>query len=134
MRAHRPRCKAPVCLPAHNPQNWSPEMRNAVRSLLILALAILLTSAFPFNAQDDHSNETGAEFVMTNNVDGSLRERRRLATGGRGTGGLTDPLESQGSLTLSQDHSWLFAVNGGSGDVSVFYVQGPRLVLADKKP
>jgi 6-phosphogluconolactonase len=130
-------------LAAHNPQNWSQEMRNAVRSLLILALAMLLTSAFPANAQDDHSNETGAVFVMTNNVDGneiisfqraadgSLQERRRLATGGRGTGGLTDPLESQGSLTLSQDHSWLFAVNGGSGDVSVFFVQGSRLLLTD---
>jgi 6-phosphogluconolactonase (cycloisomerase 2 family) len=36
-------------------------------------------------------------------------------------------------LTLSEDHSWLFAVNAGSGEVSVFYVQGPRLVLADKE-
>ncbi len=119
-------------------------MRNAVRSLLILALAMLLASAFPANAQDDHSSQTGAVFVMTNNVDrneiisfqrapdGSLRERRRFATGGRGTGGLTDPLESQGSLTLSQDHSWLFAVNGGSGEVSVFFVQGSRLLLSDK--
>src|ERR1700741_4670185 len=145
MRAHRPRCKAPVCLPAHNPQNWSPEMRNAVRALLILALAMLLTSAFPANAQDDHSNQPGAVFVMTNNVDrneiisfqraadGSLRERRRFATGGRGTGGLTDPLESQGSLTLSQDHLWLFAVNGGSGEVSVLSVEGSRLQLADKQ-
>jgi hypothetical protein len=37
----------------------------------------------------------------------------RVSTGGRGTGGVTDPLESPGSLTLSQDHSLLFAVNGG---------------------
>src|SRR5437588_507263 len=120
-------------------------MRNAVRSLSILALAMFLTSAFPANAQDNHSNEPGALFVMTNNVDrneiisfqraadGSLRERRRFATGGRGTGGLTDPLESQGSLTLSQDHFWLFAVNGGSGEVSVLSVEGSRLRLADKQ-
>src|SRR5579864_4588208 len=120
-------------------------MRNAVRSLSILALAMFLTSALPANAQDNNSNEPGAVFVMTNNVDrneiisfqraadGSLRERRRFATGGRGTGGLTDPLESQGSLTLSQDHSWLFAVNGGSGEVSVLSVQGTRLHLADKQ-
>src|SRR5579864_4538487 len=120
-------------------------MRNAVGSLSILALAMFLTSALPANAQDNHSNEPGAVFVMTNNVDrneiisfqraadGSLRERRRFATGGRGTGGLTDPLESQGSLTLSQDHLWLFAVNGGSGEVSVLSVQGTRLHLADKQ-
>jgi 6-phosphogluconolactonase len=66
-------------------------------------------------------------------ADGSLRERRRFATGGRGTGGLTDPLESQGSLTLSQDHLWLFAVNGGSGEVSILSVEGSRLQLADKQ-
>ena len=120
-------------------------MRNAVRSVSILALAMFLTSALPGNAQDNHSNEPGAVFVMTNNVDrneiisfqraadGSLRERRRFATGGRGTGGLTDPLESQGSLTLSQDHLWLFAVNGGSGEVSVLSVEGSRLQLADKQ-
>ena len=120
-------------------------MRYAVRSLLIFALAMFLTSALPANAQDNHSNGSGAVFVMTNNADrneiisfqraadGSLRERRRFATGGRGTGGLTDPLESQGSLTLSQDHSWLFAVNGGSGEVSVFSVEGSGLQLADKE-
>src|SRR5690349_7040743 len=43
-------------------------MRNAVRSLSILALAMFLTSALPANAQDNHSNEPGAVFVMTNNV------------------------------------------------------------------
>jgi 6-phosphogluconolactonase len=120
-------------------------MQNAVGSLSILALAMSLTSALPANGQDNHSNEPGAVFVMTNTVDrnevisfqraadGSLRERRRFATGGRGTGGLTDPLESQGSLTLSQDHLWLFAVNGGSGEVSVLSVEGSRLRLADKQ-
>ena len=112
---------------------------------MILALASVLAPAFPAHAQEDHSNEAAALFVMTNNADhneiisfqraadGSLRQLRRFATGGRGTGGLTDPLESQGSLTLSQDHSWLFAVNGGSGEVSVFFVEGSRLRLADKE-
>jgi 6-phosphogluconolactonase (cycloisomerase 2 family) len=119
-------------------------MRNAVRSLLIFALAMSLASAFPANAQDDHANGAGAVFVMTNNADrnevisfqraadGSLQESRRFSTGGRGTGGLTDPLGSQGSLTLSQDRSWLFAVNGGSGQVSTFFVHGSRLLLVDR--
>jgi 6-phosphogluconolactonase len=119
-------------------------MRKAVRSLLTVALAVTLTSAIRSKAQDDHSSS--AVFVMTNAADrnevisfrratdGSLQQFRQFATGGRGTGGLTDPLESQGSLTLSEDHSWLFALNGGSGEVSVFYVQGPRLLLADKEP
>jgi 6-phosphogluconolactonase (cycloisomerase 2 family) len=34
-------------------------------------------------------------------------------------------------LTLSQDHSLLFAVNAGSGEVSVFRVEGSELVLLD---
>jgi 6-phosphogluconolactonase len=118
-------------------------MRKAVRSRLTVALAVTLTSAIRSNAQDDHSS--GAVFVMTNSADrneiisfrraadGALQQSRKFATGGRGTGGNTDPLESQGSLILSDDHSWLFAVNGGSGEISVFYVQGPRLVLTDKE-
>ena len=87
----------------------------------------------------------GAVFVMNNSAarneiisylrsaDGSLERAGTFATGGRGSGGVTDPLESQGSLTLSQDHSLLFAVNGGSGEVSVFQVHGSNLVLVDKK-
>jgi 6-phosphogluconolactonase (cycloisomerase 2 family) len=120
-------------------------MRKAVRSLLTIALAVLLTSAIRSNAQDDHLNGGAAVFVMTNGADrneiisfqraadGSLQRVHKFSTGGRGTGGVTDPLESQGSLTLSQDGSWLFAVNGGSGEVSVFSVQGTRLQLADKE-
>ena len=48
-------------------------------------------------------------------VDGSLQQDRSFRTDGRGSGGVTDPLGSQGSLTLSEDHSLLFAVNAGSG-------------------
>jgi 6-phosphogluconolactonase (cycloisomerase 2 family) len=66
-------------------------------------------------------------------ADGSLQEGRRFATGGRGSGGNNDPLESQGSLTLSQDHTLLFAVNAGSGEISVFRVHGSDLSLADKE-
>jgi 6-phosphogluconolactonase len=119
-------------------------MRKAVRSLLSIAVALTLTSAIRSNAQDDDSNGAGAVFVMTNGADrneiisfkraadGSLQQARRFATGGRGTGGVTDPLESQGSVTLSQDHSLLFAVNGGSGEISVFVVQGANLLLVDQ--
>jgi hypothetical protein len=47
-------------------------------------------------------------------ADESLQKAETCATGGRGSGGVTDPLESQGSLTLSQDRSLLFAVNAGA--------------------
>lgn len=56
------------------------------------------------------------------------------ATGGRGSGGVTDPLGAQGSVVLSQDHTLLFAVNAGSGDISVFHVQNEFLQLVGTTP
>ena len=118
-------------------------MRKAVHILWMVALAISVVSPSRSMAEDEHSK--GAVFVMTNAVrrneiisytrraDGSLREHRRFATGGRGSGGNNDPLESQGSLTFSEDHSLLFAVNAGSGDVSVFRVHGSDLSPVDKQ-
>jgi 6-phosphogluconolactonase len=119
-------------------------MQKAVRTLLLATLAISVVSTTRSNAQDRHSNAEHAVFVMTNAAngnaviafqraaDGLLQESHSFATGGRGTGGVTDPLESQGSLTLSQDRSFLFAVNGGSGEISVFLVRGSDLSLVDK--
>jgi 6-phosphogluconolactonase len=121
-------------------------MRKTVRTLWLVVLGISLVSASRSSAQDNQPTAPGAVFVMTNAVnrneiisfaraaDGSLQQGRRFATGGRGTGGVTDPLESQGSLTLSQNHDFLFAVNGGSGEISVFLVHGSGLWLRDKVP
>jgi 6-phosphogluconolactonase (cycloisomerase 2 family) len=64
--------------------------------------------------------------------DGQLVPSDHFQTGGRGSGGTGDPLQSQGSLTLSQDHSLLFAANAGSGTVSVFQVRGASLTLLDQ--
>lgn len=119
-------------------------MIRTIRMLWIVMLAIPLGLSARGNAQTEHA--PGAVFVMTNAADkneviayeraadGSLDEVHRFATGGRGSGGTTDPLGSQGSLTLTADHSFLLAVNAGSGEVSVFRVHGPRLALVDKVP
>jgi 6-phosphogluconolactonase (cycloisomerase 2 family) len=85
-------------------------------------------------------------FVMTNNADdnkivtfeqsadGAFRQGNQYQTGGRGSGGVNDPLESQGSLTLSADHNFLLAANAGSGDITVFRVlQNGRLSIADRE-
>jgi 6-phosphogluconolactonase len=125
--------------------------RSLVLSAAILAVsgisAFLPTSlSAQSSAFSGQGNNAGAVFIMTNNAtenevvafnrgsDGSLAETSRYDTGGRGSGGTTDPLGSQGSLTLSQDHSLLFAVNSGSGTVSVFKVLRSNLVLIDKEP
>jgi 6-phosphogluconolactonase len=120
-------------------------MRRVSRSLLLIALVASVSYSVRSEAQLERENRPGAVFVMNNSAtrnevisftraaDGSLQQSGTFATGGRGTGGATDPLESQGSLTLSSDHSLLFAVNGGSSEISVFQVHGAHLALVDKE-
>jgi 6-phosphogluconolactonase len=119
-------------------------MRKRMQSISMLL--VLATTAMPMyaSADDNDTDSAHAVFVMSNApdrneviafaraTDGSLHETHKFPTGGRGSGGNHDPLESQGSLTLSQDHSLLFAVNAGSGDISVFRVFGSTLILSDK--
>ena len=121
-------------------------MHLAVRCTLAIAIAGTCLSGVQSQAQESADRTTGAAFVMTNsadrneviafrrNEDGSLQRSGTFTTNGRGSGGVTDPLESQGSLVLSRDHSLLFAVNAGTGDVSVFRVLGASLTLIDKVP
>jgi len=120
---------------------------------LILSLSILGISAFsllaqtaPFSSLSQKAKGRGAVFVMTNDAkrnevivydratNGYLTEAGRYDTEGRGSGGVIDPLEAQGALTLSQDRSVLFAVNAGSGNISVFSVRRADLVLVSKTP
>ncbi|PTL78590.1 3-carboxymuconate cyclase [Vitiosangium sp. GDMCC 1.1324] len=75
--------------------------------------------------------------VYEHSGDGIPRLVARVATGGRGSGGTAtspvDALGSQGSLLLSADGHWLFAVNAGSDEISCLEVVMPgRVVLRDK--
>jgi 6-phosphogluconolactonase len=110
--------------------------------------ALATTSALPFAAaaEDDSFAAQHAVFVMTNDADsnevlayerlpnGTLLRAHRYQTGGRGSGGTVDPLGSQGSLTLSDNGSALFAANAGSGTVSAFRIFAGRLFLTDQVP
>jgi 6-phosphogluconolactonase len=80
------------------------------------------------------SNQTTANSVLVYRRDssGNLSFSGSFPTGGTGAGTGTDPLGSQGSLTLGS--GLLFAVNAGSNDVSMFSVRGTDLVLLDRKP
>lgn len=69
--------------------------------------------------------------VFTRAADGTLTPAGSVATGGTGTG---DGLGSQGGVVLSDDGRWLFAVNAGSNDVSVFSVGTAALTLASRTP
>ena len=83
----------------------------------------------------------GAAFAMTNATkkneivryeraaNGTLKRVGRTPTRGLGIG---VDLDTQGPLRLSQDHKYLYAVNAGSDDVSVFRVDGTRLKFQQK--
>lgn len=86
-------------------------------------------------------SDTGAVFAMTNVTagnrivvyrrasDGILKRVGRVPTRGLGIG--TD-LDTQGGLRISQDHRFLYAVNAGSDDLSVFAVKGTSLNFVQK--
>lgn len=60
---------------------------------------------------------------------GHMEPAGRFTTGGTGTG---SGLGNQGALALSHNEHYLFAVNTGSNDVSVFRVKRDGLVLVDR--
>jgi 6-phosphogluconolactonase len=121
-------------------------MIKVTHGLLAIMIGIGATSSVLHATEFNNRDTAGAVFVMTNDAgknqviaferstNGALGESTSYDTHGRGSGGTTDPLESQGSLTLSQDHSLLFAVNAGSGSVSVFSVHKARLTFLNKAP
>ena len=120
-------------------------MLKAVRNVLTIALSAGALT-YPIHAADNSASSASTVFVMTNDTvkneviayqrlfDGRLTLKERFATGGRGSGGTTDPLQSQGSLTLSYDHTLLFAINSGSGTISSFHLLGGLPLLVDQEP
>jgi 6-phosphogluconolactonase (cycloisomerase 2 family) len=109
---------------------------------VLLAVAVLF-SAFVWGggAAFAEGHAAGAIYVLTNDAahnavkifnraaDGTLTPAASVATGGQGTGA---GLGSQGALVLSEDNNWLFAVNAGSNEISVFDVESSGLRMADK--
>lgn len=120
-------------------------MRRVTRSLLATLLSVGVLTPI-MHAADNSLGSGSTVFVMSNDaVNNEVLAYQRLSngqfvseghfrTGGRGSGGTTDPLQSQDSLTLSGDHNLLFAINSGSGTVSSFHLLGGRPVLVDQQP
>jgi len=92
---------------------------------------------------DEMMASAGAVYVQTNeernrvlafarDADGGLSEPMAFETGGRGT--MAPHLPSQGSVVLSGDRRSLLVANAGSGDVSVFRIDGAKLELVGTVP
>ncbi|ACB93915.1 lactonase family protein [Beijerinckia indica] len=109
-------------------------------SLAALAAIFSLSSAAV--AQSLQERAHGTLYTMSNAVNGNailafrqtetgeLSPAGSFPTGGLGTGG---GLGNAGGLVLSQDQHWLFAVNAGSNEISVFAIDDEgRLRLASK--
>ena len=119
-------------------------MLKSIPGLLTIALSIGAFTPLTY-AESILQGNGSSVFVMTNDntnneiltYQQSANEQYVLeahtATGGRGSGGTTDPLQSQGSLTLSQDHNLLFAINSGSGTISSFHLLGGLPILVDQE-
>jgi 6-phosphogluconolactonase (cycloisomerase 2 family) len=118
-----------------------------IRLFLIAVFLAPLIGGFatPVAADDDDGGKgsqrsPGAVYTMTNAAagneviaydragDGSLTFRAAYATDGLGTG---MGLGSQGSIILSQDGQWLFVVNAGSNEISVFQNKKNELERTD---
>ena len=120
-------------------------MQRATRGFFAAMLCVGAITPAIYASDFGHTPQSTV-FVMTNDAenneilayqkspDGDFELRSHVRTGGRGSGGSTDPLQSQGSLTLSQDHELLFAVNAGSGTVSSFHLVKGLPVLIDHEP
>jgi 6-phosphogluconolactonase (cycloisomerase 2 family) len=98
---------------------------------LVLLLALLAAAPGHVSAAADTpgavytlSNAAGGNAVLVYNrsADGSLAFAEAVPTGGLGSG---SGLGSQGSIILSDNGRFLFAVNAGSNEVSIFRVTRP---------
>ncbi|MGF6597256.1 6-phosphogluconolactonase [Paraburkholderia sp. GAS448] len=116
---------------------------RAARKHFIFAITAAL-SLPSISWADSDIDSPGAVFVLSNqptgnavlaysrDANGHLAYQATYPTGGKGAGAGADPLGSQGSLVFSS--GFLFAVNAGSNEVSMFKVEGTKLTLLDKEP
>jgi 6-phosphogluconolactonase len=97
----------------------------------LTALAAIVPLSSAALAQDAQENSYGTLYTMGNATNGNailafhqtktgaLSPAGSFSTGGLGTGA---GLGNAGGVVLSQDQHWLFAVNAGSNEISVFAV------------
>lgn len=133
----------------------SPRLRTVRFAALTagVALAVGAALAAPARANSTAAEPVGAVYVASNSWAGNeiitfprlangslLPPLAGVATGGLGSGPgaipgvATDPLGSDGSLTVDAKEMRLFAVNAGSDSVSMFKIKPGGLTLLDTGP
>lgn len=104
-------------------------------ALLLTALVVL--SGLPSFAAAgavytlNNSSSGNAILVFSRSADGQILRTGMIPTGGTGTG---KGLGNQGALAIDAANEFLFAVNAGSDDISVFRIGENSLRLVDRIP
>ncbi len=106
---------------------------KSVGGRAVLALVIggvtLASSAVATTVYTETNSASGnAIQIYQAGSDGSLTLGQTVNTGGLGTGA---GLGNQGALALSEGGRWLYAVNAGSNEISVFSVSNAGLTLVE---
>jgi 6-phosphogluconolactonase len=115
-----------------------------MKRIMLLLFVLSLFMSIPFLAQAKGGR--GAVYAMTNADDNEIVVYHRAANGmltmvgnltTGGSGATTEPGDALGAsnpLILSPNHRWLFAVNAGSDEISVFEIDQDGLTLSDVVP
>jgi 6-phosphogluconolactonase (cycloisomerase 2 family) len=101
-------------------------------ALAIVSLIPAVSLAEPFIAKEKiYTLSNGIQneiYVYEHSGNGVIQAAGNYATGGAGTAA---SLANQGALALSENQRYLFAINAGSNELSVFSVDGDVPVLLD---
>jgi 6-phosphogluconolactonase len=110
--------------------------KAGIASGLVLAFLLPLSALAgggPVGAVYTMSNaaEGNAVLVFDRDLAGKLTPAGEFDTGGLGTGA---GLGNQGGVIIDPSNRWLFVVNAGSDDISVFAIDEDGLTLVDREP
>ena len=107
-------------------------MKLKLGIVLLSLAAIAFSSVSSFAAAGaiytlNNSSSGNAVLVFSRSANGAMSSAGTVSTGGLGSGA---GLGNQGALAIDANNSFLFAVNAGSDNVSVFRIQDNGLRLA----
>ena len=111
-------------------------MKSKLSFALLLTAVVALSSLPSFATAGavytlSNSSSGNSVLVFSRSADGQISSAGMFATGGTGTG---KGLGNQGALAMDAANRFLFAVNAGSDNISVFRIGANSLVLVDVFP
>ncbi len=111
-------------------------MKSKLSCALLFAIAVSLNTLSAYAAAGavytlNNSSSGNAVLVFSRSADGEISSVGTFSTGGTGTG---KGLGNQGALAIDAGDRFLFAVNAGSDNISVFRITENGLHLVDLAP